>query len=528
MARKDFICDASPQSAPTKRKRKTDEEKAVKKQKRKETTSLLFANEVKIVEQEDMEITIDLPISPASSEEEPDDGTLPDSERRYRDAEKRMKKHYILIKTLASKLAGMQASVSFAIPKADLVTKITSSKTFIIKKACTTLASKLVVVKHISGPGYKTDFSVDDLDIEVKILKALGSASDDPRTSKAQFFSSLLLADAAERPCWYSMPFIRGPTLLQWLDALPKKWNAVPPAMVWHIWIQLIEAFEWLHGARKGKKWSMLHGDLFGNNIVLDYSRSKPLPECLTADSKGAELVKYLPNIVILDFGCSKMKPLAPGADVRKPWSQPTWEHLENEGTLIDAYDSGTEDESEDEDMREYQDLDEDQAVIANQEVDISKLRAFERLYFNFNNWLDEAYQNDMWSLARILHELAHNGNNMWACPLDETRCHKTPRLPPWERRPTIDRARPEDRNIEFGVDDDLFWGVMGMATAGREATVERVVEMGMERATKRRDEMLTTEVVQFVKATFDKAVPKGVLPHEQEIERALTEHFMY
>jgi serine/threonine protein kinase len=526
MARKDFICDPSPQSAPTKRKRKTDEEKAVKKQKRKET-SLLFANEVEIIEQEDVEIIIDRPISPTPSEEEPDDGTLPDSERRYRGAEKRMKKHYIPIKTLSPKLAGMQASISFAIPKADLVTKITDSKTFIIKKACTTLASKLVVVKHISGPGYKTDFSVDDLDIEVKMLEALGDASDDPRTSKAQFFSSLLLADAAKRLCWYSMPLVRGPTLLQWLDALPKKWNAVPPAMVWHVWIQLIEAFEWLHGARKGKKWSMLHGDLFENNVMLDYSRSEPLPDRLTADAKGTELVKYLPNIVILDFGCSKMKPLAPGADVRNPWSQPTWEDLENEGTFIDDYDSKSEDKDEDEDTRGYQDPDEDQAVIANQEVDISKFRSFEREYFSLNNWMDEAYQNDMWSLACILHELAHNGNNMWACSLDETRCHKTPRLPPWERRATIDRARPEDRNIDFGVDDDLFWGVMGMAAAGREATVERVVEMGMEKATMRRDEMLTTEVVQFVKATFDKAVPKGVLPDEQEIERALTEHFM-
>lgn len=115
-----------------------------------------------------------------------------------------MGEHYIPIKSLSAEHTGMQATITFAIPKADVGTKTIHSKTIIDNNVKTNLASKLVIVKRITPPCESTYGSPMELDNEINVLTAIRSVTTSNSSSirYAQYFTPLLLSDSAHLPCW--------------------------------------------------------------------------------------------------------------------------------------------------------------------------------------------------------------------------------------------------------------------------------------------------------------------------------------
>lgn len=182
------------------------------------------------------------------------------------------------------------------------------------------------------------------------------------------------------------------------------------------------------------------------------------MPDFSSRETQDGELHRLLPNVVVLDFGCAELKTLGPDGEV-----------------VQKRFGS-----SELEDVELGLDLPMDVGVL---------------------------------ELRRILHGFAHNSTRFAQCRLGKKKCpYPCADVEPLQTEP--------GKLLHFSPNDDLFWSIM--REPAEKVLMEKLKEMSLEPAMKRRDETLTAEMVEFVRKTVLMAAPESVLPEERLIERVV------
>jgi serine/threonine protein kinase len=125
---------------------------------------------------------------------------------------------------------------------------------------------------------------------EVHAMKRIQGLGDGPTSRFVQLLDHAEMKQTSYSPegsaineCrWFFMKAIQGFNLLQFRRPFSK--DVVPEVLVWHIYLQLSEALQYLHSLDP----PLVHRDLSSQNIMLDVSH------------RG---VSSLPNVVVVDFG---------------------------------------------------------------------------------------------------------------------------------------------------------------------------------------------------------------------------------
>ncbi|KAF2451830.1 hypothetical protein P171DRAFT_438499 [Karstenula rhodostoma CBS 690.94] len=119
-----------------------------------------------------------------------------------------------------------------------------------------------------------------------------------PEELRARFTKPLDFSEVenVDNPCWYAMEAIHGFTLSQLRGAAKFSKMIIPQEFVFHVYLQLHEALEFLHTSVP----PMIKGDLVAVNVMIDPT---------TQDVPG------FPNVKLIDFGGAQV--LAVQNDVR-------------------------------------------------------------------------------------------------------------------------------------------------------------------------------------------------------------------
>lgn len=167
---------------------------------------------------------------------------------------------------------GITADVWYAIPQAAL-------KDAKFPVDAVSLRSQVCAVKL-----YRFFSSRTYLESELPAMKRLQTV---PEELRARFSEPLDLSEEAEKvndPCWYAMKAIQGFTLTQLRRAACLSKSIIPQELVFHIYLQLHEALNFLHTSDP----PMIKSDLVAVNVMIDP---------ITQDVPG------FPNIKLIDFG---------------------------------------------------------------------------------------------------------------------------------------------------------------------------------------------------------------------------------
>lgn len=220
-------------------------------------------------------------IGPSSDDDMESDLEIPSSEESLDEA-------YITVKELSKQAAGQQAYVRFALPRSAFNIRDLRNWKPEGNVEPPKLGSKLVVVKHLTiNDRRKLPLRPKDFDDELRAMHLVNGLRGKPNhASKMTYFPNLLQYDPARAPLWFAMERVNGATVQDWQNKRRRGWDAIPRAMVYHIFAQTLEAIEWLYRPGLGKPWSMEHEDLHTGNIMLDVSKARPLTSREDAEAK--------------------------------------------------------------------------------------------------------------------------------------------------------------------------------------------------------------------------------------------------
>jgi serine/threonine protein kinase len=128
------------------------------------------------------------------------------------------------------------------------------------------------------------------------------------RGSGRAHITPLVLSDTNMPVKWISMPLIRGCRLDHFQARFHTEFEShIPPVFIYHFFQQCCKIFRWLHQSTSGKPFVVAHFDVGDFNFLLDVSG---MPSSKADDELHNHLLaKYLPKIVLFDFGFS----LVPG-----------------------------------------------------------------------------------------------------------------------------------------------------------------------------------------------------------------------
>lgn len=218
----------------------------------------------------------------------------------------------ISIKDLSAKAGGHQAYIRFGIPKSLFSPEEVSQWKPHGEVCPPKFASKLVVVKHLTDYGHSLPLRRKDFEDELKALRAINQyRGTSIYGMQLHHFPNLLQQDTSPEPLWFAMEIVPGSTVRDWQSRRRQTWDGVPRVMVYHIFVQVLEAIRWLYEPGPSKLWYMEHCDLHPGNLMLDATKARPL------GSNEAPDWWHLPQVVVIDFGSSIIKPVI--SDNQKP-----------------------------------------------------------------------------------------------------------------------------------------------------------------------------------------------------------------
>ncbi|KAF2429977.1 hypothetical protein EJ08DRAFT_716156 [Tothia fuscella] len=138
---------------------------------------------------------------------------------------------------------------------------------------------------------------------EAEITKRLTGATD-PSFNP---IIPLLLADT-NTPCsWFSMPYIRGCELVDFMDSFQDTNRYIPGAFMYHFFLEMLNTLDWLHNRSSDKTFIVAHHDIRTSNIMLQPPHGTPP----TAESTTKQLQAYMPKVILMDFGHAKLSETA-------------------------------------------------------------------------------------------------------------------------------------------------------------------------------------------------------------------------